>query len=92
MILTDVNVLVYAHRADSPNHARYRSWLESNLSSASAFGISELVLSGFLRVVTNSRIFLRPSPLDDALRFVHEMRDRANCVILAPGCGHHVFE
>ena len=93
MILTDVNVLVYAHRADSPDHARYRSWLESNLSSASAFGISELVLSGFLRIVTSSRIFHLPSPLDDSLRFVHEVRDRANCVILAPGERHwDIFE
>ena len=93
MILTDVNVLVYAHRSDTPDHIRYRSWLESNLNSASAFGISELVLSGFLRVVTNPRIFQRPSPLDDALRFVHELCDRSNCVILAPSERHwDIFE
>jgi predicted nucleic acid-binding protein len=27
MILADVNVLVYAHRADAPGHAAYRAWL-----------------------------------------------------------------
>lgn len=89
----DVNVFVYAHRADAPDHVRYRRWLETNLNSASAFGVSELVLSGFLRIVTSSRIFLRPSPLERALRFVREVRDRANCIILAPGERHwEIFE
>lgn len=32
MLLCDVNVLVYAHRADAPDHARYRT-----LSAAAAF-------------------------------------------------------
>ena len=93
MILTDVNVLVYAHRADTPDHVRYRTWLESIVNSSSAFGVSELVLSGFLRIVTSSRIFQRPSPLEAALRFVHEVRDRPNSVILAPGERHwEIFE
>ena len=29
MILADVNVLVYAHRADASGHAAYRVWLEA---------------------------------------------------------------
>ena len=32
MILTDVNVLVYAHREDATDHAAYRKWLEAVLS------------------------------------------------------------
>jgi predicted nucleic acid-binding protein len=28
MLLFDVNILVYAHRADTSNHDAYRSWLE----------------------------------------------------------------
>jgi predicted nucleic acid-binding protein len=27
--LPDVNVLVYAHREDAVEHARYRQWLEA---------------------------------------------------------------
>jgi hypothetical protein len=93
VILPDVNVLVYAHRSDAPDHERFRSWLESQLNSSSAFGISDLVLSGFLRIVTSPRIFQRPSPLEEALRFVHEVRDRPNCVPLAPGERHwEIFE
>ncbi|MDP8958953.1 MAG: hypothetical protein M3N51_07085 [Actinomycetota bacterium] len=52
MLLPDVNVLVYANKEGTARHAEYREWLESVLSPHRAFGISELVLSGFVRVVT----------------------------------------
>lgn len=32
MILTDINVLVYAHREDAPNHSAYRNWLEEQIN------------------------------------------------------------
>jgi hypothetical protein len=63
MILPDVNVLVYAHRHDVPDHAHYRSWLEDAVASDAAFGVADIVLSGFLRVVTNPRIFSHPTPI-----------------------------
>jgi len=53
LILPDVNVLVYAHREDAPDHERYRTWLEGVLNSEAPYGISDLVLSGFLRAVTH---------------------------------------
>ena len=52
MILMDVNMLVYAHREDTANHSAYRDWLEEQINGAEAYGVSELVLSGFIRVVT----------------------------------------
>jgi toxin-antitoxin system PIN domain toxin len=88
VILLDVNVLVYAHRSDAPNHDRYRHWLESTLNAEAAYGICDLVLSGFLRVVTHPRVFQPPSPLASALAFVAEVRERANCVVVAPGDRH----
>ena len=51
MMLSDVNILVYAHREDSENHNDYLTWLTDLISSDEAFAISELVLSGFLRIV-----------------------------------------
>ena len=88
MILAEVNVLVYAHREDAPDHDRYRTWLESILNSSSEYGVSDLVFSGFLRVVTSPRIFVRPSPLSAAFRFVDEMRERPNSIVVAPGERH----
>jgi toxin-antitoxin system PIN domain toxin len=88
LILPDVNVLVYAHRQDSTRHADYRDWLNQILRSDAAFGISDLVLSGFLRVVTHPRIFGDPTPLHIAMEFVASVRDHPNAVTLAPGERH----
>lgn len=88
MQLVDVNVLVYAHRQDAPDHDRYRAWLETWLNSDTAFGISDLVLSGFLRVVTHPRVFKRPTPMQLALDFAAAIRSRPNCVAIAPGPRH----
>jgi toxin-antitoxin system PIN domain toxin len=86
--LVDVNVLVYAHREDAPDHKRYRSWLETCLNSDAAFGISDLVLSGFVRVVTHPRVFNEPTPTKLALKFAGEIRSRTNCIPVAPGPRH----
>lgn len=88
MILTDVNVLVYAHRADAPRHAAYRQWLEALVQSDQAYGVAELVLSGFLRVVTHPRVFNPPSSLADGLAFAHLLRGQPNAVLIAPGPRH----
>ena len=88
MILPDVNVLVYAHREDAVDHARYRDWLEGVANAESAYGMSDIVLSGFLRVVTHPKVFPEPSPLDAALGFARQIRERQNCVICKPGARH----
>jgi toxin-antitoxin system PIN domain toxin len=88
VILPDVNVLVYAHREDAPGHAAYREWLESVINGDHAYGMADLVLSGFLRVVTHARVFRRPSRLDEALAFAAEVRDQPNCVRVQPGPRH----
>lgn len=88
MILVDVNVLVYAHRADAPNHVAYREWLETLINSDQAYGFSELVLSGFLRVVTHPRVFNPPSDLASALAFTRVIRNQPNAVLFAPGPRH----
>ncbi len=88
MILPDVNVLVYSHRADVDRHDDYRTWLEDQVNSDRAFGVSELVLSGFVRVVTHPRIFSQPTPLDVALHDVERLQQRPNCVVHRPGSRH----
>ena len=88
MVLIDVNVLVYAHRRDSQHHIGCRRWLEGCINSEEAYGMSDFVLSAFLRIVTHPRIFKSPSRLEDALRFADEVRSPANCVLIAPGARH----
>jgi hypothetical protein len=88
MDLIDVNVLVYAHRADTPNHGAYRRWLEDVIQSDQAYGMSDIVLSGFLRIVTHPRVFNLPTEMTSALEFVGAVRNQANCVQVAPGPRH----
>ena len=88
MILADVNVLIYAHREDAVEHEAYREWLESVVNSDQAFGLSDVVLSGFLRVATHRRILKPPTPTSRALEFVEVLRQQPNAVMLAPGARH----
>ena len=93
MILMDVNVLVYAHREDTADHLAYRDWLEEQINGPGAYGVSELVLSGFIRVVTHPRVFERPTPLDMALAFVHQIQSQPLAVPIRPGPRHWaIFE
>jgi toxin-antitoxin system PIN domain toxin len=88
LILPDVNVLVYAYREDVPRHPRYREWLDRVLDGREAYGMSDLVLTGFLRVVTHPAVFSPPSPIRHALGFVDALRGHPNCVQIAPGARH----
>ena len=88
MRLVDVNVLVYAHRLDAPRHADYAAWLRDLLAGQEPYGISDLVLSGFLRIVTNPKVFRQPTPMDTALDFAGVIRSQPNCVPVEPGQRH----
>ncbi len=52
------------------------------------FGVADLVLSGFVRVVTHPRVFTQPTPLDRALGFAAALREQPNAVVIAPGRRH----
>src|SRR5690348_8462242 len=88
MDFPDVNILIYAFRTGAPNHAAFRQWLEETIASESAFALSDLVLSGFLRIITNPRIFDWPEPTDSALASVDALRAQPNSVLLTPGPRH----
>jgi uncharacterized protein len=88
VILCDVNVLVYAFDETSPHHDRYSSWLADLMSGEQLYRASDLVLSGFLRIVTNPRIFNRPASMDDALEFTDRIRHDPACLQVRPGPRH----
>src|SRR6185436_3250492 len=88
MLLLDVNVLVYAYREDALNHSAYRRWLMDLVSSGEPFGVANIVLSGFLRIVTHPKIFKPPSPIGNALEFAAALRGQPNCAMIVPGPKH----
>ena len=69
MQLPDVNVLIYAHRQDAPEHDRYAAWLRALVEAPEPFAVAEIVLAGFLRIVTNPKIFQPATPMQTALAF-----------------------
>ena len=92
MLLPDVNVLVYAHRTDSiPDHGDYAEWLSELATGPEPFALSVVVLSGFVRVTTNDRIFSPPSTIDDAFGFVSGLVERPTARIVGPGPDHMVI-
>ena len=77
----DVNVLVAASRGDHPHHGVARAWLEqaaADAAAGSALTLMPMVLASFLRLVTSAKIFVVPTPIDEALRFV-------DALLAAPG-------
>ena len=48
------------------------------MQSGQPYGISDHVLSGFLRVVTHPRVFTAPSPIRPALDVVRQVREQSN--------------
>lgn len=79
---------MYAHREDTENHRAFREWLESVVNGVEVYGVADLVLSGFIRVVTHPRIFNVPSPLGAALAFARDLREQPHCVPVTTGPRH----
>jgi uncharacterized protein len=93
LILPDVNILIYAHRPESPDHAEYGAWLTRITEGDEPFACSELVLSAFVRVVTFSKAFRTPTPVDAAFSFISPILASPSCTIVRPGDRHFsIFE
>ncbi|MDQ3275227.1 MAG: type II toxin-antitoxin system VapC family toxin [Actinomycetota bacterium] len=88
MLLADVNVFIYAHRPESPRADEHRQWLESALGGYEPFGVSELVLSSFVRIVTNHRVYRDPTPPVQALAFCAAVLESSAAVPVRPGPRH----
>ncbi len=88
MILLDVNILVQANREDADLHQEIKTWLEGTFRNPPGVAVSDLVLSGCLRILTHPKIFKEPTPLSQALEFIEDFRSREAVHVLAPGPGH----
>ena len=74
----DVNILVAAFRSDHPHHAVARAWLEGAVAQAGVTApltLQPMVIASFLRLVTHPKIFVKPTPMADAMRFIDALRD-----------------
>lgn len=67
MIAVDTNILVYAHRADSPFHAVASDCIVALAEGAGSWAIPWPCLHEFLAIVTHPRIYAPPTPIGKAL-------------------------
>ncbi len=88
MRCVDVNVLVYAHRADLAEHRSYREALESYGNDDEPLGLADAVVAGFVRVITNRRIFAEPTSPTQAWDMVGTLLAAPASLLLRPGERH----
>ncbi|WP_206314110.1 type II toxin-antitoxin system VapC family toxin [Streptomyces coryli] len=83
-----MNILVYAFRKASIDHAKYREWLTGRLEDDEPVALNAVVASGFVRLVTNRRTFKDPAPTTAALDFIASIREAPATTPLYEGARH----
>ena len=85
MIAVDTNILVYAHRRDSPWNAAARPRVAELAESGNAWAIPWPCVHEFLAVTTHPGIYDPPTPLDAALVQIEAWMESPGLVLLTEG-------
>jgi hypothetical protein len=88
MLIPDVNILVYAYNADSPQYARAREWWETTLQQPRVVGLPWSTSVGFIRIATQRGISARPMTVQEAVETVRAWLDHPRVRIVTPGERH----
>lgn len=83
MIAIDTNILVYAHRADSPWHKPAFSALAACAQSRQAWCIPWPCIHEFFAIATHPRIYGPPTPPDKAVDQIGAWLESPSLVLLA---------
>lgn len=83
MIAVDTNILIYAHREDSPFHAAAAQHIVDLAEGRAPWAIPWPCLHEFLAIVTHPRIYDPPTPLPSALDQVAAWLEAPTLVLLA---------
>lgn len=88
MKLVDTNLLIYAVDDTATHHAVAKAWLEEALSGIETVGFAWNALLGFVRLVTNPRVFTSPLTAEGALDRVEAWLAQPCATVLAPTRRH----
>ena len=88
MKVVDLNVLLYAVNANAPHHHLAHTWLEDALNGIEPVGFCWSVMTGYLRISTNPRIFPEPLTATEALADIKTWLSADATVVVEPGTGH----
>ncbi len=87
-MIPDVNVLVSAARLEHPHHAVALDWLQKTVDIArlgDRLGLLPAVITGFLRITTNAKIFPSPTPIAAAIKFIDDLLNCPGVILLSSG-------
>jgi toxin-antitoxin system PIN domain toxin len=85
MIAIDTNILVYAHREDSPWHDRARQALVRLAEGRAAWALPWPCAHEFFAIVTHPRIYKTPTPPAVAIEALDRLFDAPRLTLLAEG-------
>lgn len=88
MIALDTNILVYAHREDSPFHEAAFRRVAELAEGRAIWAIPWPCLHEFLAVVTHPRLYAPPTPLDAALDQVDAWLESPSLRLLTESATH----
>lgn len=88
MIAIDSNILVHAHRADSPFHERSAALIKGLAEAPAPWAIPWPCVHEFLAIVTHPRIWDPPTPLERAIDQVDAWLESPSVALLTEGEPH----
>jgi toxin-antitoxin system PIN domain toxin len=88
LIAVDTNILVYAHREDSPFHDPAAQRIAELAEGSASWSIPWPCVHEFLAIVTHPRIYAPPTPLPRALDQVDAWLESPTLVLLAESEGY----
>ena len=88
MIAVDTNLLVYAHRMESPFHAAAKRCIASLAESRLPWAIPWPCVHEFCAVVTNPRVFKTPTPIAGATMQADIWFESPSLVLLSEAAEH----
>ncbi len=88
MKLPDINLLVYAADETAVLHEPALDWVEATLSGTETVALAWLVLIGFVRLVTNPRVFRDPWDVEKAFDVVDGWLAQPSVTVVHPTDRH----
>ena len=88
MKIVDTNLLIYAYVPSLSAHGAAKRWFEDALSADESVGLAWVSVLGFVRVVTNPRVFRVPLLIDRAVAVVDEWFQQQSVEVVLPTPRH----
>ena len=90
-MLVDANILLYAEDATSPMHEAARLWWDEQLSGTETVSLCWPVLTAFIRIGTNRRVFSNPLTVKEAVESVQSWLDQPCTRVITPTEKHWII-